>query len=208
MLLLKRYEQLKRPKAGSRHILLYYRRSMDRVCKATFLLGIVAAMAGGLALLKKSHFWGIGSDVWLLALAVIAFLLSAITFLTRYMAFVQTQSSYMNIVTPFFRFRISYRRIRSAYPALMQQLFPGETSSWSQHNFLKPFYGKTVLVVELFGYPINLRLLRLFLPGQMFSPRSTGFIFMVSDWMKLSTELDTFRGAWIQGQSNRNRMGK
>jgi len=199
---------MKSPKPDSRHTLLYYRRSMDRIWKTTFLLGLVVALSGGWTLMKKTHFFGIGSDVWLFASAITAFSLSAFSFLTRYVAYVQARSSYVNVVTPFLRFRISYRRIRSVYPVLMQQLFPMEKSSWSQRSFLKPFYGKTALVVELFGYPFNPKLLRLFLPGQMFSPRSTGFVFMVPDWMKLSMELDSLRGAWMQGQRNRIRSGK
>ena len=180
---------------------------MDRIWKTTFLLGFVVVMAGGWALSRKTHSWGISSNVWLFASAIIAFLLSVITFTLRYAAYVQSQSSYLKIVTPFLKFHISYRRIRSVYPALMQQLFPMEKSSWSQRRFLKPFYGKTALVVELFGYPLNPKLLRLFLPRQMFSPRSTGLILLVPDWMKLSTDFDSHRGAWLQEQSLRKKAG-
>ena len=193
---------------GTRHTLLYYRRSLDRIWKTTFLLSLVIAYAGWKAASRGAVFLGIGSELWLFSLAALVFLFSAFSFVMRHQAYIQAKSSYLKVVTPFLRFHISYRRIRSAYPALIQLLFPAEASSWSQHNFLKPFYGKTVLVVELIGYPANPNLMRLFLPGPMFSPRNIGLVFMVPDWMKLSTELDTLRGVWLQGQSKRSRSNK
>jgi hypothetical protein len=112
------------------------------------------------------------------------------------------------VSTPFLRFRISFRRMRSVYPVLVQQLFPKEEAKWTERNFLEPFYGKTALVMELKGFPLNPVLLRLFLPAQMFSPRTTGFVIIVPDWMKLSTELDSFHGAWLQRESLRRREAR
>ena len=79
--------------------------------------------------------------------------------------------------------------------------WPAEKASWAQRNFLEPFYGKTVLVVELKGFPLSPGLLKLFLPDSMFARTTTGLVLMVPDWMQLSTDIDTFRGTWLQKES-------
>lgn len=196
---------MKARKSGARHPLLFYRRTMDRVWRVTFLLGLILVATGWWALIRETEIFGIGSDIWLFATAVVAFALSAFAFFSRYVAYVQVHRDYFSVVTPFLRFRISFRRMRTVHPVLIQQVFPKEESSWAQRNFLEPFYGKTALVMELKGYPLSPILLRLFLPAQMFSTQSIGFVLLVPDWMKLSTELDSFHGVWLQRQSSRRR---
>ncbi len=191
---------MKKRAAGTRHLLLFYRRTMDRLWKLTFALGVVTAATGGLSLLKPTTILGIQSDIWLFVLALAAFALSAFAFLARFMAYTQARDSYLSIVTPFLRLRIAYKRIRSVRPALIQQLFPAEKLSWAQRNYIEPFYGKTVLVIEMRGYPLSPALLKLFLPSVMFAPTTTGLVLLVADWMKLSTEIDSLRGAWLQSQ--------
>jgi hypothetical protein len=103
-------------------------------------------------------------------------------------------------VTPFLNLKVAYRRIRSIHPALLQQIFPKESARWAETSFLEPFYGKTAIIIEVRGFPMNPSLLRLFLPRYMFSPMTSGFVLMVPDWMKFSTELDTLRGNWLHNQ--------
>jgi hypothetical protein len=112
----------------------------------------------------------------------------------------------MSLVTPLFRLNISFQRLRSAHPALIQQLFPAKESSWARRSYLKPFYGKTAIVVELKGYPLNPALLRLFFTKEMFSPRNKGFVILVPDWMKFSTDLDTLHGKWLGGQNIKGKL--
>lgn len=192
---------MKAARAGNRHALLFYRRTMDRVWKSTLLLGIVLAASAGFALLRPTNILGLSSDIWLLVAAIVAFALSAFAFFSRWAAYVQAQPGSLNIVTPFLRFRVSYKRMRSVRPTLTQQLFPPEKSSWSLRSYLEPFYGKTALVVELRSFPLNPALLRLFLPEAMFARTTTGLVLVVDDWMKLSTEIDSFRGAQLQEES-------
>jgi hypothetical protein len=45
--------------------------------------------------------------------------------------------------------------------------------------------------------------LRFFLAPQMFYKRGKGLVLLVPDWMALSTEIDTFVGAWLQVQKQR-----
>jgi hypothetical protein len=197
---------MKAKKPGDRHPLLLYRRTMGRVWKSTFILGLVMGIVGWFSMIKVTTIMGISSNIWLIAIAALAFGVSAFAFLARYLAYVRVYPSYFSVVMPFLRFRISFRRIRSVHPVLLQQVFPKNEASWAQRNYLQPFYGKTVLVMELRGFPVNPALLKIFLPAQMFSPRSKGFVFIVPDWMKLSTELDSARGTWLQVESARRRQ--
>jgi hypothetical protein len=185
-----------------------YRRTMDRVWKYTLALTIVLIVVTWWPLLREREIFGLSSDVWIMVTAVLAFFLFLFSFLTRYMAYVQARENTLNVVTPFLRLKISYRRIRSVHPVLLQQLFPPEQAKWAERSYLEPFYGLTALVVDLYGFPMNPWLLRLFLPGQMFSPRSTGLVLMVKDWMKLSTEFDSLHGAWLQTQGARQRANR
>ena len=192
---------MKSKPAGTRHPLLFYRRTMDRLWKATLLLGIVLVVAVGFISLEPANFLGLDTDAWLMVAAVVAFALCIFAFFARWMAYVQARPNSLNIVTPFLRFQISYKRMRSVRPCLTQQLFPPEKSSWSEHSYLGPFYGKTILVVDLTGFPVNPTLLKLFLPDVMFTRSTPGLVLMVADWMQLSTEIDSFRGAWMQAES-------
>jgi hypothetical protein len=198
---------MKTMRAGGRHPLLFYRRTMDRIWVATLALGIVLGVAANFGLLKPVPVLGISSDVWLFVAAVVALALSAFAFFSRFVAYVQATPDSLRVVTPFLRFQISYKRMRSVRPTLTQQAFPPEKSSWSQRNYLAPFYGKTALVVELRGFPTSPALLKLFLPDSMFARTTTGLVLVVSDWMQLSTEIDSFRGAWLQ-QESKARLGR
>jgi len=192
---------MKTPRAGGRHPLLFYRRTMDRIWKITLALGILLIAVSAFSLLRPIQRFGMSSDAWLFVTAAVSLALSIFAFFARFLAYVQAQPDSLKIVTPFLRFHVSYKRMRSVRPTLTQQMFPPEKSSWSQRSFLEPFYGKTVLVVELKGFPISPGLLKLFLPDSMFARTTTGLVLMVPDWMQLSTDIDTFRGVWLQKES-------
>lgn len=191
------------PTSGERHPLLFYRRTMNRIWQSSLALTIVIAGAGALSLLNPTEILGLPSDVWLFAAATVSFVLCLFAFVARYFAYVRAFDSYIKIATPFLRLKLSYRRIKGVHPTLVQQIFPPDELSWSQRNFLSAFYGKTALVMELKGFPMNPRLLKLFLPDVMFLPQSTGLVLVIPDWMKLSTELASFQSTWLQAQKGR-----
>ena len=195
-------------KAGSRHTLLFYRRTMGRVGLYTFVMAVIFLGAGALSLLNSTEIFGFNIDAWLMMIGILALILSTFAFVGRYFAYVQPFEGYLNVVTPFLRFKVSYRRVHSFKPLQVQQLFPPHESSWAQRSFLEPFFGKTAVVMELKDFPMSPAVLKLFLPPQMFSTRSTGFVFVVPDWIKFSTELDSSFGAWRQTQNQQNRAGQ
>jgi hypothetical protein len=197
---------MKARNAGKRHLLLLYKRSMDRLWGWTLVLGIL------LAILWVGDSWNIlpifaaNSSIWLLAGAAVSLGFSAFAFFARRMAYVQARPDCILIVTPFLKLKISYRRIRAIHPTSFQQLFPPVKMGSLQRRFLQPFYGQTAVVVDLSSYPMRESLLRLFLPPQMFSPEHSGMVLLVADWMDLSTELDSLQGGWLQDRANQQRF--
>ena len=191
---------MKARKAGKRHPLLIYKRMMNRLWGATFFLGLILLVVWGAIRIRKMAVLETEPTVWLLAGAAVCLAFGLFAFLARNMAYVQPRRDHLRLVTPFLRLNISYSRIRSTHPSSFYQLFPPQNASWGTRKFLEPFYGKTVVVVSLTGYPVNPTFLRLFLPAQMFSRQSKGFVLIVPDWMEFSTELESFRGNWLQAQ--------
>ena len=183
-------------KHGSRHPMLLYRRTMDRVWGSMLVLGVLLSAAGLWTLIRPRNILGMHSDIWLFVCGVAALALSGFAFFVRYLAYLQPRHDHLLVATPLLRFKVGYGRVRGVRPTLMHQIFPPEKNSWAQNAYLEPFLGKTALVMELKGLPLNSFFLRLFLPDAMFYPQTTGFVLLTPDWMKLSTELDSFLGAW------------
>ena len=191
-------------KAGKRHTLLIYRRTMDRLWVVTLALGLLLALVWGWMWFSDTPILNPKYEIWMLVGSIIAILVAGFALFGRYAAYVQPRKDHLRVVTPFLRLKISYRRIRRVHPASFQQLFPPREASWAQESFLEPFYGKTAVVVDLTAYPMSPKMLKLFLAPQMFSPQSKGLVFLVPDWMDFSTELDTFRSIWKPAPSNRS----
>lgn len=191
----------KSDRPGRRHPLLLYRRWLDRFWPPTLLLGLLFLAAGGWQVFSPLPLLRSGGEAWLLGGGLLLLVLALGAALGRGLAYVQLRKDHLRLATPFLRLNVSYRRVIKAHPADFVQLFPQGESGWAERRFLEPFYGRTAMVVELNGYPLSRALLRLFLPRQMFSPLTTGFVLLVPDWMAFSAELESRRGAWLQGQN-------
>lgn len=183
-------------KFGTRYLLLMYYRAWGRLWKSTLFLGILLGILWWQADPGKSPILQAGNSIWVLVGAVFTLGIGTFAFSARKMSYIQPRSSYLLLVTPFLRLKISYRRIKRVYPVDMLQLFPPSRQSWTQQRFLAPFYGKTAVALALKGYPLSPFLLRFFLPPQFFLPKATGFVLMVEDWMGLSAAVDTSVGTW------------
>jgi len=190
-------------KPGNRHILLLYRFSLNRLWKPTLLLALVLGAVATLPFFVDTPMVNASNEGLIFTGALISLAFAAFAFVARSMAFVQAMPDRIVVGTPFLRLKISYRRVRSIHPTSFAELFPPANAGWANREFLLAFAGKTAVVVELKHYPMKRALLRLFLPPQMFSPRSTGLVLVVQDWMAFSTELDSLMGAWLQEQSRR-----
>lgn len=194
---------MRRQKKSKRYPLLLYQRVMNRLWGATLTLGLLLIAIWGWSWFSDTQLLASQDNIWLFVAAVVLLGFTLFAFFGRKVAYVQAYKDHIRLVTPFLRTNISYRRVRRFYPADFQQLFPPHEESWARRQLLLPLYGKTALVVELNGYPLHPILLRFFLAPQMFSPKTTGLVFLVPDWMKFSMELDSFRGGWLDSRSRR-----
>lgn len=187
-------------KTGHRHPLLIYQRFIDRLFWPVLLVGVALLVL-----------WWFGSEflnsfvleILVLSAGIIGVAMALFLMLARRVTYVQAFPDHLRIITPYLRLKISYRRIRSVHSANVQQLFPIERARGAEKSLLEPFYGKTIVVVDLAGYPMSPRVLRLFLPRQMFVPKGIGFVLITADWMSLSTEIDSAIGTYRQAQQNK-----
>nr|BAL53184.1 hypothetical protein HGMM_F05B10C06 [uncultured Chloroflexota bacterium] len=183
---------MKTETVGKRYPLLIYVRMMDRWWPATLLLGLVLlVLAWGLA---RGPLHG---EPWRwmgLSLAgILALLITLLLLVFRHLAYIQPCAENIRIVTPFFRFRISYQFLRRVTSGEMYALFPAaRLSSWDR-EILEPLLHKTALVMEFHRWPLAPFILRLFLSPFFFRDKTPHLIILVDNWMRLNTELESFR---------------
>ncbi|TAK11114.1 MAG: hypothetical protein EPO32_13385 [Anaerolineae bacterium] len=171
---------------------------MDRVWRSMLLLSIVLVPAWYFApslLGVQQGSLGDRAMMWAAALSVLGMIF---TFFARRMAYVQVKSDHVLIATPLLRMKISFRRMKSLRPMELGQMYDPRRLSWADRRFLLPYFGRTILTIGVREYPHSMGVMKLFLPKYMFNPKEKGFVLLVSDWMRLSTEfdsmIDSFRG--------------
>ncbi len=183
-----------RTRHGARFRLLVYRRMWERWALTCALI-VPAALA----------LWWFAPRIPILhapyrhlALVpgVVALVLLAYTWLAARVAAVQCRAKHLWIRTPFYPLVISYARIKSVRPKPFGEAIARGPGGSAKVEWLRPYWGRTALVVELSAYPLPKGWLRLWCSPYLLSPQSTAFVLLVDDWMRLSRQLDDFRGAW------------
>jgi hypothetical protein len=180
-------------RAGRRYPLVVYTHMMDRWWPATLFLALALfalAWAVWLYYPDPSFDWQ-----WMTLASVGGFVLAVTLFIIaiRKAAYVQPQADHLRLVTPFLRLNISYKRLQRTTSATMEGLFPPKSVSNWRREIVEPLAKKTAVVVELNGYPISQTVLKYFLSPFFFKDKTPHFVFLVDDWMRFSTELDSMR---------------
>ncbi|MDY6874906.1 MAG: hypothetical protein SWK90_01700 [Chloroflexota bacterium] len=137
--------------------------------------------------------------------ALISLVILAYAYLARRLAWVQCRPNHLHIQTPFYPLVVSYSRIKGVRPKTLAQTFDPAGERAARRRWLRPYWGKTVLVVELSRYPFSKAWLRLWFSPYLLAPDVTGFVFLVEDWMALSRQLDEFRTAWATRRAEQRR---
>lgn len=190
-------------KAGRKYRLIIYEYMLNRWWPVTLLVAFFVFLNVGVLWGTEWYFInpennplpvlsGSGGTV-MLAVGVICLLFSVFLLITRKMAYVQLFDDHMQMVTPFLRMNVSYKRILRSVSAQMYVLFPPKALSSWKRDLIEPVWGKTVVVVHLSGYPVSRALLKFFLSPFFFSDNSPHFVLFVDDWMQFSTDLDSRR---------------
>ena len=155
---------------------------------------LIALLCGGLWWFAALVPW-LASDVAQAALLITA-LIGGVLFLYAWvgprLSYVQCQPTHLRVSTPLFRLAISYSRIRTTRPVN----FLPAPQRWSQRRFVEPFIGRTIIALDLTGYPLGEKWLRLWLNEFMFPPNFMGLLLLTPDWMTLSRDFDTYRDQW------------
>ena len=134
--------------------------------------------------------------------AVTGLLLFGYSLVGPRLSYVQCRPTHLMVSTPLFRLAISYSRIRTARPIPFE---PAQVS-WSQASLVQPFVGMTMLALDLNGYPVPLRWLRLLLHPFMLPVKFMGLQLLVADWMALSRDIEVHRSQW-QGRDRERARG-
>lgn len=138
---------------------------------------------------------------------VLAILVGVFFWVIKHLAYVQPLPGQLKLVTPFMRISISYKRFKRTTTTEMRYLFPRKSLSWWMQDILAPLAGKTAVVIDLTGYPISARVLRLFLSRFFFKDKTPHLVILVDDWMRFSAELESMRTG-IDSQPAPQKQGK
>lgn len=190
--------------SGTRHRLVLYTYILNRWWRFTLvfgllLLALVAALAWLPSVQSMNPFPQVDKRIlWLLGgLGAFAVFLAIFLAAVRKSAYVQPFNNHLLLVTPFLRMNISYRRFIQASSAEMGRLFPLENMKSHKRAFVRPLTKLTAIVLELKGWPLPRWVLELFLSPYFFPDRTTRLALLVPDWIRFSTELESFRGTWL-----------
>jgi hypothetical protein len=190
---------------GRRHQLVVYRYSLDRWWKSALGIAItLLALTAGLGFLPilptgLPFLW---VEDWVLWVAAgsggFALLVALLLLVLRKTAYVQPCHNHLKVATPFLQFKISYRRIRQTTSAEMGRIFPPRRARGRKHALRRVLSAKTVILLDLNGWPMPRPLLQAFLSPLFFPDRSPRLALLVPDWIAFSNELESLRSAWFE----------
>jgi hypothetical protein len=118
------------------------------------------------------------------------------SYLARRLAWVQCRAGHLRVRTPILPVAISYARIKSVRPSRLSQVFDPTKERPGRREWMSPYWGMTVLVVELTKFPIQKWWLRAWFDRYLLAPTVTGFVLIVDDWMTLSRQITDYRNDW------------
>jgi hypothetical protein len=190
-------------KRGKRFRLLIY----ERIWQKWGLLSLFVALASGALwfLAPRIRFLPASFRALILVPALASLAIFAYAFMARRLAWVQCRPGHLHIQTPIYPLAVSYARFKVVRPSKFSQVFDPAQEKPGRREWLRPYWGKTAVVVEISQYPIRKEWLRLWFNRYLFSPQATGFVFLVDDWMTLSRQLDDFRNDWEMRRAARRK---
>lgn len=192
-------------KPGKRYPLLLYHRWLSLYRWPSFFIGLALFALWWPATSEQYPLVKPPQDTWALVGAIAAGVVFLFTVAAPYLSFVQCRPTHLRVQTPLFSLAVSYSRIKGIRPVDFNQMHSPRGMRWSRRHFLEPFFGMTAVGVDLYGFPMEERVIRSFLNAFMFPTDQPGFLFLVKDWMEFSRELETRRDAWRAQKSTSRR---
>ena len=190
----RRCKVAKRRRSGERFRLLIYERMWQRWAWPCILIVLASGVLWWFAP-RISIIYRPWNNLTLVP-ALVSLILLIYAYLARRLAWVQCRPNHLRIQTPFYPLVISYSRVKWARPNPFYKVFDPRKEKEARLRWLRPYWGKTVIVVELSKYPMSKVWLRLWFSPYLLVPDTPGFVFLVEDWMALSRQVDDFRTTW------------
>jgi hypothetical protein len=197
---------------GRRHRLILYTYVVNRWWRTTLGIGIVMlALTAALGWLPSvlPQYSPLQVADWTLWLAgssgAFAVFLAIFLVAIRKSAYVQPWDNHLLLATPFLKMKISYRRFIQASSAEVGRLFSVDDLKGRKRDFMRPLSKRTAIVLELKGLPLPRWALKLFLSPYFFPDTTPRLALLVPDWIRFSTELESFRSTWIDSQLHTGR---
>ncbi|NIW46497.1 MAG: hypothetical protein GWN30_17590, partial [Gammaproteobacteria bacterium] len=151
-------------KPGNKYPLIIYQKKWGMLWKLTLALGAAFGFAWWHASVGRIPQILPPRDRWLFLGAAVCLAFSIFAFFAERLNYVQPYPTYFKIVTPLLRLKISYQRIQSVRPVNLNQIYPPKDAKSSIVSVLEPYYGLTSAGIEMTGYPLDEKILRIFLP--------------------------------------------
>ena len=190
-----------KPKAKKFPLLIYHRYHQVQRGMSFGLVALGIALAVSAILLRVIRPGAVSGDVWLLfwigaVIAVFGLARFLLTWAISRAAYVQCTPRNVKIQTPFLPVVFSYKRITGSRPTNLRDVFPAEKQKGARRKMLEEVWGQTVIIVDLKGYPMSKSFLRMMMGPTLLTPKGTGFVFLVQDWMGLSRQLSDYQEQW------------
>ena len=190
-----------KPPTGRFPLLMYRRYHQVQRGLSLGLIALGSVLAVSAMSLRVIRPGAVSGDVWLLfwagvILAVFGLARFLLTWAISRTAYVQCTPRNVKIQTPFMPVVFSYKRITNSRPTNLRDVFPPEKQKGARRKMLEEVWGQTVIVIDVKGYPMSKSFLRTMLGPYLLTPKGTGFVFLVQDWMGLSRQLSDYQEQW------------
>ncbi len=188
---------------SDRYRLLLYQEIVGRHARKALLLSFLFLGLWILVDRGVSYWLDRSTQRWLFAGGLVALAYWLFARFGPSLAYAQAHHDHLRLQTPIFRLNISYRRIINTRPIVFGKLFPSESMPHRDRQPMKRFLGATALGIDLRGLPLPPWLLRLFLSRYMLANDQIGFVLLIDDWMRFSTQLTSLMGEWRASRHQR-----
>jgi hypothetical protein len=180
---------------GTKHAILFIPHSINRIWRNLMLLDLVIWVSWWFAPYGAPIF-APPNDKYLMILGVFVIVLILFFVMIRNWGYVQALPTHVKVAVPFFHLKIPYKYVDNVRMTEFRQLFNYRELNWADKRFLQPYFRETVATLHLKKFPKPFYILRIFIPKYLFLPHEAGFLFLIKDFLRLNTEVDSRLAAY------------
>lgn len=175
---------------GTKHAIFFIPHSINRIWRNLLLLDIVIWVSWWFAPYGAA-FFAPPNDIYLMYFGMLVLMLILFLVMIRNWGYVQALPTHVKVAVPFFHLKIPYKYIDNVRMIEFRQLFNYRELNWADKRFLQPYFRETVATLHLKKFPKPFYLLRVFIPNYLFLPYEAGFLFLIKDYLRFNTEVDS-----------------